>query len=222
MKKLFYLLLMLGLTLSLASCEQEKDKTETSPVEKPTEPIEPEIPEEPSSDTLCKTLVVYYSFTNNVHTLVEDLRTQIRTDVIRVEPAEKGLDYAANNYAIGSALIAAIRNNPDDAASYPSIDEVVVDMAKYDTVMIAAPLWWSQMAAPLQTFLFHYRSQMSGKTIGLIVSSASTGISGVEADAKRLVPEGDFLSPNLWIRSSQTSSCHAMLAEWLEQIGYLK
>ena len=222
MKKLFYLLLMLGLTLSLASCEQEKDKTETSPVEKPTEPIEPEILEEPSSDTLCKTLVVYYSFTNNVHTLVEDLRTQIRTDVIRVEPAEKGLDYAANNYAIGSALIAAIRNNPDDAASYPSIDEVVVDMAKYDTVMIAAPLWWSQMAAPLQTFLFHYGSQMSGKTIGLIVSSASTGISGVEADAKRLVPEGDFLSPNLWIRSSQTSSCHAMLAEWLEQIGYLK
>ena len=222
MKKLFYLLLMLGLTLSLASCEQEKDKTETSPVEKPTEPIESEIPEEPSSDTLCKTLVVYYSFTNNVHTLVEDLRTQIRTDVIRVESAEKGLDYAANNYAIGSALIVAIRNNPDDAASYPSIDEVVVDMAKYDTVMIAAPLWWSQMAAPLQTFLFHYGSQMNGKTIGLIVSSASTGISSVEADAKRLVPEGDFLSPNLWIRSSQTSSCHAMLAEWLEQIGYLK
>ena len=74
--------------------------------------------------TNAKTLVVYYSFTNNVHTLVSDLRTQIDADVIRIEPAEKGIDYAANNYAAGSVLISAIRNNPDDAASYPAIDPV--------------------------------------------------------------------------------------------------
>ena len=74
--------------------------------------------------TNAKTLVVYYSFTNNVHTIVSDLRTQIDADVIRIEPAEKGIDYAANNYAAGSVLISAIRNNPDDAASYPAIDPV--------------------------------------------------------------------------------------------------
>lgn len=70
----------------------------------------------------AKTLVVYYSYTNNVHSIVTALRSQIETDVIRIEPAEKGLDYAANNYAIGSAQIAAIRANPDNAASYPAID----------------------------------------------------------------------------------------------------
>lgn len=32
--------------------------------------------------TNAKTLVVYYSFTNNVHTIVSDLRTQIDADVI--------------------------------------------------------------------------------------------------------------------------------------------
>lgn len=69
----------------------------------------------------AKTLVVYYSFTNNVHTIVSDLQTQIDADAVRIEPAEEGLDYAANNYAIGSALISAIRNNPDDASSYPEI-----------------------------------------------------------------------------------------------------
>lgn len=41
--------------------------------------------------TNAKTLVVYYSFTNNVHTIVSDLRTQIDADVIRIEPAEKGI-----------------------------------------------------------------------------------------------------------------------------------
>ncbi|MGM9701506.1 MAG: hypothetical protein ACI3YX_08740 [Prevotella sp.] len=44
--------------------------------------------------------------------------------MIRIEPAEKGIDYAAKNYAAGSALISAIRNNPDNASSYPAIDPV--------------------------------------------------------------------------------------------------
>lgn len=76
------------------------------------------------------------------------------------------------------------------------------------------------MAAPLQTFLFTYGPQMANKNIGLIVSSASSGISGVEADAKRLIPKGKFMAPSLWIRSSQTSNCHKMISEWLEEIDY--
>lgn len=130
------------------------------------------------------------------------------------------MDYAANNYAIGSAWIGKIRENPDDPASYPEIDEVQVNLDDYNTVFVAAPLWWSQMAAPMQTFLFQYGNQLAGKKIGLIVSSASSGISGVESDAHRLIPEGDFMTPSLWIRSSQTSNCHSLLESWLEQIGF--
>lgn len=168
----------------------------------------------------AKTLIVYYSYTNNVERIVTELRTQIEADVIEVEPADKGLDYAANNYAIGSAQIAAIRENPNDAASYPAIDPVNVDMSQYSTVIIGAPLWWSNMAAPLQSFLFQYGKEMSDKNIGLIVSSASSGISGVESDAKRLVPEGKFLAPSLWIRSSQTSNAKTLLQNWLQAIDY--
>lgn len=168
----------------------------------------------------AKTLVVYYSFTNNVHTIVNDLSEQIDADVIRIEPAEKGLDYAANGYAIGSAQIAAIRNNPNDAASYPSIDPVDVRIADYDMVIVATPLWWNNMAAPMQTFLFQYGKDMADKHVALIVSSASSGISEVVADAKRLIPEGKFVEPNLWIRSSQVSNCHNLTEQWLKDIGY--
>lgn len=168
----------------------------------------------------AKTLIVYYSYTNNVHAIVTELRDRIEADVIRIEPAEKGLDYAADNYAIGSAQIAAIRANPGDATSYPPIDPVDVDLDLYDTFIIAAPLWWSNMAAPMQTFLFHHGNEMAGKHVGLIVSSASSGISGVEGDAHRLVPDGDFLSPSLWIRSSQTSMAGTMIDDWLETINY--
>lgn len=168
----------------------------------------------------AKTLVVYYSYTNNVERIVDELSKKIDADVLEVEPAQKGLDYAADNYAIGSAQIASIRNNPADAASYPAIDPVDVNLSEYDCIIIGAPLWWSNMAAPLQTFLFQYGREMAGKKIGLIVSSASSGISGVEADAKRLIPGGDFLSPSLWIRSSQTSNAGAMLDDWLKDINY--
>lgn len=168
----------------------------------------------------AKTLVVYYSYTNNVHRIVTDLCSQIDADVIRVQPAEKGLKYEANGYEIGSALISAIRNHPNEASSYPAIDPVDVQMDEYDMVVVAAPLWWSQMAAPLQTFLFQHGKEMAGKKIGLIVSSASSGISGVVDDAKRLIPDGDFLTPNLWIRSSQTSNSHGMIEKWLNDIDY--
>ncbi|MDE5850591.1 MAG: NAD(P)H-dependent oxidoreductase [Muribaculaceae bacterium] len=168
----------------------------------------------------AKTLVVYYSYTSNVHNIVNELTKQIEVDVVRIEPAEKGLDYAANNYAIGSAQIASIRNNPNNASSYPAIDPVDVNVADYDCIIIGAPLWWSQMAAPLQTFLFHNGPALAGKKIGLIVSSASSGISGVESDAKRLIPDGEFLLPSLWIRSSQTSGCATMLQQWLKDINY--
>ncbi len=166
-----------------------------------------------SMSVSAKTLMVYYSYTNNVERIVNELKAQIDCDVVEVEPAEKGLDYAANNYAIGSSLIAAIRNNPNDASSYPAIDPIEVNLDEYGTVIIGAPLWWSQMAAPLQTYLFHNGEKLAGKNIGLIVSSSSSGISGVVADAKRLIPDGKFLEPNLWIRSSQISDSRSLIAQ---------
>lgn len=166
----------------------------------------------------AKTLIAYYSYTNNVHRIVTELQRQITADVVRIQPAEKGLDYAANNYAIGSAQISAIRANPNDESSYPAIDAVNINLADYDKIVVAAPLWWSNMAAPMQTFLFKYGSEMAGKDIALIVSSASSGISGVESDAKRLIPQGNFLSPSLWIRSSQTSNSASLISDWLKKV----
>lgn len=207
MKKFLCLLFAVFVAVGLSACSSHGIEPEN-----PDNTENPDSPDKPNPTG--KTLIVYYSFTNNVHTIVTDLLTQIEADAVRIEPAEEGLDYAANNYAIGSALIQAIRNNPNDAASYPEIKPVEVNIADYDRIIIGAPLWWSNMAAPLQAFLFHHGDEMKGKDIGLIVSSASSGISGVEADAKRLIPEGNFLEPSLWIRSSQTSNCHSLIADW--------
>lgn len=221
MKRLFLMTMVFVATLgmAMASCSSDEPEFPDRPgTENPDEGDDES--EEPSTPSEHKTLIAYYSYTNNVERIVTELRSQIDADVVEIEPAEKGLDYAANNYALGTALLNAIRNNPGDASSYPAIDAVDVDMDEYDTVIIACPLWWSQMAAPFQTFLFRYGPQMAGKSIGVIVSSASSGISGVVADAKRLIPDGKFLEPNLWIRSSQTSDSRSMIEQWLKDIEY--
>lgn len=167
-----------------------------------------------------KTLVVYYSYTNHTEEIVADLKGMINADVIEVEPEEKGLDYSANNYAIGSAQLSKINNAPEEESSYPAIDPVDVDMSQYNNIIIATPLWWSQMASNMQTFLFKYGQEMEGKNIGLIVSSHSSGISGVEADAKRLMPNGKFMSKSLWINNANHSKRKSMLEQWLLDVDY--
>ena len=165
------------------------------------------------------TLVVFYSYTGNCRKIVNELTSQITADVVEIQPAEKGLSYEANNYALGTKLLNAINADPDNAQSYPAIDPVDVQLSKYKNVIIVTPLWWSQMAAIMQTYLFNAGPQMAGKNIGLIVSSASSGISGVVKDCKRLVPDGNYFSEPLWIRSSQVKNAASLISGWLQKIN---
>ena len=169
-----------------------------------------------------KTLIVYYSFTGNCEAIVNTLAEQITADQLEIEPAEKGLDYAANNYAIGSALIAAIRQNPNDASSYPAIDPVETSLESYQNIIIVTPLWWSNMAAIMQSYLFQYGSQMAGKTVGLIVSSYSSGISNVVADAQRLLPNVTWAGDALWINNSNHSNRASLIENWLPTQNFKK
>lgn len=230
MKKYLYLLFAAFIAVGLSACSPDDNEPDVPGTEIPDTPDnpnnpddgnDPDNPKDPDTpNPTGKTLVAYYSYTNNVERIVTELRSQIEADVVEIEPTQKGLDYAANNYALGTQLLNAIKANPNSESSYPAIDKVEIDMTQYDMVIIAAPLWWSQMAAPFQTFLFQYGTQMKDKKIGVIVSSASSGISGVVTDAKRLIPEGKFIEPNLWIRSSQTSNAKSLIEQWLKDIKY--
>ena len=171
--------------------------------------------------TKGRTLIAYYSYTGNVQAIVDELTTMIDADVVEVQPAEEGLQYEANNYAIGSALISAIRENPDDPASYPAIKPTRIDYGQYDNIIVAAPLWWSQMAALMQTFLFENGPQLAGKNIALIVSSSSSGISSVVADAKRLVPSGNFVGEALWVNDRNRANTPSLLTDWTATLPFI-
>ena len=175
-----------------------------------------------STDATAKTLVVYYSYTGNCRDIVNTLTSKIEADVLEILPAEKGLRYEANNYALGTQLLNAIKANPNDAGSYPAIDPVTTSLSSYQNIIIVTPLWWSQMAAIMQSYLFQSASQMAGKHVGMIVSSHSSSISGVVADAKRLLPDVTWMGDALWINASNHGNRASLIENWLKTLTFAK
>ena len=167
-----------------------------------------------------RTLVVYYSYTGNCRDIVTTLTSQIQADVLEIQPAEKGLKYEANGYALGTKLLDAIKANPNDASSYPAIDPVAIPLDGYENIVVVTPLWWSQMAAPMQTYLFQSASQMAGKHVGLIVSSHSSGISGVVSDARRLLPNVTWMGEALWINAANHARRATLVSEWVKTLNF--
>lgn len=195
---------------ALISCSTPD--TIPSPGEDRQEENKPEPKPEPSDG---KTLVIYYSYTGNTRAIVDELKQQITCDMVEVIP-ESNYDYNANNYKIGADQINTINAAPDNESSYPAIKKTTIDIGQYSTIIIATPLWHARMASNMQTLLFQYGKQMTGKKIGLVVSSHSSGISGVESDAKRLVPEGAF-TKSLWINAGNHSNRANLIKKWLTE-----
>lgn len=213
MKKLIFILVaMYGLSLTVSACSTQDGRIEEPETERPDDSSDSDT----NSGLVGKTLIVYYSFTNNSHVIAAELQKQTGADMLRVEPADENVDY--NDYSIGLPMMNLIKEHPDDPASYPAIKTAAGALSDYDNVVVVAPLWWNNMAAPLQTFLFKYGAEMKSKRIGLIVSSGESSIEGVEADVKRLIPNGQHLNPSLWILRSRTKQCPALIKEWLKTI----
>lgn len=186
----------------------------------PIDSVEDDNPSQEEEITVeKKALVVYYSYTGNSKAIAKDFAKLVDATTLEINPAEEGLDYAANNYAIGSSLISKIKDKPNSADSYPAIKPVEVKLEEYTDIFIVCPLWWSQMAAPMQTYLFKSSADMKGKNIHLVVSSHSSGMTGVENDCKRLLPGGKH-GKNLWINASNHSKRESLIKDWLKEIQY--
>ena len=103
----------LTLTALLSCTELPAPELPESPQEEPSEKPGDNNggSEEPGSETPSgKTLVLFYSYTGNCKTLAASLAGYAEADVQEIEPAEEGLKYDANNYAIGSSRIRSVVN----------------------------------------------------------------------------------------------------------------
>lgn len=217
MKKLLLILLGVFSLVSVCSCTKAPDQEIPDEGKPEKEENKEETPD--YKEATGRILVVYYSYTGNCKDIVSSMTGLLKADVMEIKPAVDGQDYAANNYKLGADLINAIQAKPGEASSYPGIKGVDRNAGDYDTIIIVTPLWHSHMAAIMQAYLFKEGTKMKDKNVGLIVSSASSGISSVVADAKRLVPSGKFLSEALWVNNSNRSKQGDLLKEWTTKMN---
>lgn len=233
MKKIFSSLLAITLCFGLAACggsssasgAAESNPSESSTPESSSTPVSsvPEIAPSESvgsessssefipepEETASKILVAYFSATNTTKTLAESLAEGLDADIYAIVPTEP---YTSDdlNYRDDNSRSTREMNDP---ASRPAISGSVEDMNRYDTVVIAYPIWWGEAPRIVDTFVESY--DFSGKTIVPFCTSGGSGIGSSAKTLETLAGGGNWLDGR---RFSGSESKDDMLS-WFSGLG---
>lgn len=114
-------------------------------------------------------LVACFSATGNTWPLAEYAAAYLNADLFRIEPeipyTDADLDYSDSNCRANQEM--------NDESSRPALSATVENMAQYDTVVLAFPIWWGQAPRLIETFVEAH--DLSGKTVLTFCTSASSG-----------------------------------------------
>ena len=218
MRKAITVLLLAALMLALPACGQNPAAAASpaptaapAPAEAATAETPAQSPEE-SSAAGARILVAYFSRTGNTRPLAEYAAELLHADLYEITAAEPYSD-ADINYNDPNSRTTHEQNDP---SVRPAIDGAVEDMAQYDAVVLAYPIWWGQAPRILSTFVESY--DFSGKTIVPFCTSGSSGIGRSAEDLKALCP--DTAS---WVDGRRfAAGAFADLESWLRGIPALR
>ena len=230
MKKIFAILLMVTMLLSLAACGSTSNEPEIKPdsassaVDSNTQaeadatpdtsvPSSSETSTEPSgdnsepSDSGSRVLIAYVSATGTTKKIAEYAADAASADLYEIVPAEP---YTADdlNYNVSNCRANAEMNDP---SSRPEISGGVTNMADYDIVFIGYPIWWGEAPRIVSTFIESY--DFSGKTV--VTFSTSGGSGHNDRSIKELASGANWVTgARLKSNSSQSD-----VADWITGLG---
>ncbi len=92
-----------------------------------------------------KTLIIYYSYTGNTRMVAEILKEKIGGDLIEIKPVVPYSD----NYNL---VVENAKKEISDKYK-PEIENLDIDVQKYDRVVLGTPVWWYTFAPAVRTFL---------------------------------------------------------------------
>ena len=193
MKKIFAIIVCLAMALTLAACgdtptenvtpadspetenaaesaEDVPENPEETPAESPAE-TSTESPEETPAEG-GKTLVVYYSATNNTEAVAGYIAEATGADIFELIPTEPytsaDLDWTDHDSRVS-------REHDDESLRAVELENAVPDnWGDYDTVFVGYPIWWGIAAWPVNGFIA--ANDFSGKTVIPFCTSSSSGL----------------------------------------------
>ena len=160
-----------------------------------------------------KVLVVYFSHGGNTQKLAKEISDQVGGDFRRIEPV--------NAYPGGDELYDYTEQEQADDAR-PEIQDLNIDMSKYDTVFIGSPIWWYTYPQVILTFFDNY--DLTGKTIVPFVTHGGSGMSGTEDDMREYLSDKDVtvLDGLAVSRNDIEEDQSQTVTNWLEELGFIK
>ena len=93
-----------------------------------------------------KTLIAYFSWSNNTKKLVDKINEKKKYDVIRIERA---IPYS-DDYDICAYKEAKEEVNKK---IHPAIKPLDIDFGNYDQILLFFPIWWYTFPMPIATFI---------------------------------------------------------------------
>lgn len=100
-------------------------------------------------------LVVYFSYTNHTKMIAEKIKESLDCDILEIKTVIPYLDdYQA---------VVDDEQNSEASNHLPEIQDINVDLSKYDEIIIGTSVWWYRPVPAIRTFLT--QNDLSGKTI---------------------------------------------------------
>lgn len=100
-------------------------------------------------------LIVYFSYTNHTKIIAEKIKESLGCDILEIKTV---VPYS-NDYQ----TVVDDEHNGEVSNHLPEIEDINVDLSKYDEIIIGTPVWWYRPAPAIRTFLT--QNDLSGKRI---------------------------------------------------------
>ena len=122
-------------------------------------------------------LVVYFSYTGHTKLIAEEIKEKLNCDILelkRVVPYSNEYNAVVND-----------EQNSENSNIIPEIENISIDLNKYDEIILGTPVWWYRPAPVVRAFLKKY--DLSGKTIISFATNAGW-LGRTFAEIKSLCP----------------------------------
>lgn len=100
-------------------------------------------------------LIVYFSYTNNTRTIANKIKEKLNCDILEIKTV---IPYSEDYQSVVDD-----EQNSEASNHLPEIQEINVDLDKYDEIILGTPVWWYRPVPAIRTFL--NQNNLSGKTI---------------------------------------------------------
>ena len=122
-------------------------------------------------------LVVYFSYKGNTKMIANKIREKLNCDILEITtviPYSEDYDTVVND-----------EQNSEASNRLPEIQDIGIDLSKYDEIILGTPVWWYRPVPAIRTFL--NQNDLSGKTIKPFATNAGW-IGRTFIEIKKLCP----------------------------------